>query len=143
MMTRSKGKENRYWAIQVVHVEDPPITSPAQLVLLAKQYFTQDKSIYTEFRMHKIRNKWMKEQMREHLDEMSGLTCAICRRKGLNPWTKDVKKRVVLDHIIEISQNGPWDDPNNFQVLCDQCNRKKNDRLQPRKGKNKSPLDIL
>jgi 5-methylcytosine-specific restriction endonuclease McrA len=69
----------------------------------------------------------MKKQMLEHLDEMGGLTCVICGRKGLNPWTEDVSKRAVLDHIIEIAVGGDWRDPNNFQVLCDCCNGKKND----------------
>ena len=130
MMTRSKGRQSRSWAVQVIHIQDPPPTSPAQLVLLAKQYSAQDKSIYTEFRMHKLRNKWMKIQMKEHLDEQNGLTCAHCQRKGLQPWTADVSMRAVLDHIVEIAANGKWNDPDNFQVLCDRCNSQKNDRFQ-------------
>jgi 5-methylcytosine-specific restriction endonuclease McrA len=129
MMTRSKGRLHRYWAVQVCHVDDPPPTSPAQLCLMAKHYFTQDKSIYTEFRMHKLRNKWMKLQMKTP-DELGGLTCAHCGRKGLNPWTPDVDQRAVLDHIVEICLGGDWRDPANFQVLCDRCNGQKNDRLQ-------------
>ena len=130
MMTRSKGKQSRSWAVQVCHIQDPPPTSSAQLVLLAKQYSAQDKSIYTEFRMHRMRNKWMKLQMREHLDEENGLTCAHCGRKGLQPWTDDISKRAVLDHIREIADGGDWRDPDNFQVLCDHCNGQKNDRFQ-------------
>ena len=61
---------------------------------------------------------------------MGGLTCVHCGRMGLQPWTEDVSKRAVLDHIVEISQNGPWNDPENFQVLCDRCNGLKNDRFQ-------------
>lgn len=133
-MTRSKGKRSRHWAIQVVHIEDPPITSPAHLVLLAKQYCAQDKGIYTEFRMHKIRHKWMKLQMKTP-DALGGLTCAKCKREGLKPWTKDIKERAVLDHVHEISLGGAWNDPQNFQVLCDRCNTRKNDRIQPRSGK--------
>lgn len=130
MMTRSKGRRSRDWAIQVCHIEDPPPTSAAQLCLLAKHYFAQDKSIYTEFRMHRIRNKWMKQQLREHKDEANGLTCAICQRKGLQPFTDKVEERAVLDHILEICLGGDWRDPNNFQVLCDRCNGQKNDKLQ-------------
>jgi 5-methylcytosine-specific restriction endonuclease McrA len=136
MMTRSKGKQCRSWAVQVVHIEDPPVNSAAHLCLLAKKYFTADKSIYTEFRMHKLRNKWMKLQIREHLDELGGLTCAHCHRKGLSPWTADVSMRAVLDHRIEIAANGKWNDPDNFQVLCDRCNGQKNDRFQ------KLPLSV-
>jgi len=129
-MTRSKGKQSRSWAVQVVHIKDPPINSAAHLCLLAKKYFTADKSIYTEFRMHKLRNKWMKIQMREHLDERGGLTCTDCKRMGLNPWTADDNMRAVLDHKTEIASNGKWNDSENFQVLCDRCNRQKNDRFQ-------------
>lgn len=130
MMTRSKGRQSRSWAVQVVHIEDPPVNSAAHLCLLSKKYFLEDKSIYSEFRMHKIRNKWMKLQMREHLDEQGGLTCTNCKRMGLNPWTPDVYMRAVLDHKIEIAMGGEWRDPENFQVLCDRCNNRKNDKLQ-------------
>ena len=130
MMTRSQGKQSRSWAIQVVHIQDPPINSAAHLCLLAKKYSSQDKDVYTHSRMHKRRNRWMKRQMKEHLDELGGLTCAICGKKGLQPWTNDVSKRAVLDHKTEIFLGGPWNDPSNFQVLCDRCNGQKNDKMQ-------------
>ena len=129
MMTRSKGKQSRSWAIQVVHIEDPPVNSAAHLCLLAKKYSAADKSIYTEFRMHRQRNKWMKLQMKTP-DELGGLTCSHCHRKGLSPWTADVNMRAVLDHKTEIANGGDWRDPENFQVLCDRCNGQKNDRFQ-------------
>ena len=129
MMTRSQGRRSRDWAVQVVHIEDPPPTSPAQLVLLAKQYCAQDKSIYTEFRMHKIRNRWMKQQMKQP-DLMGGLTCVHCGRMGLQPFKANSNDRAVLDHKLEICLGGDWRDPKNFQVLCDRCNGKKNDELQ-------------
>ena len=155
-MTRSKGRRSRDWAVQVCHIQDPPVNSAAQLCLLSKHYFSLDKSIYTEFRMHKIRNKWMRLQMKTP-DACGGLTCANCKQQGLSPWTEDVSKRAVLDHIVEIGIGGDWRDPNNFQVLCDRCNGKKNDELQRilRKGgelpypltpveiKFNSPFDIL
>lgn len=125
-MTRSEGKKFKSWIIQVVHVEEPHIRSSAALVLLAKKYFVLDKSIYTERRMHKLRNRWMKLQMKTSMDEMGGLTCQICGRKGLNPWTPDIHKKAVLDHCIEIAGGGDWRDPSNFQVLCNKCNDKKN-----------------
>ncbi len=128
-MSRSKGKQSRIWASQVVHIKNPPLTSPAQLVFLAKKYFPLDKTIYSEYRMHKIRKRWMKMQMKTP-DEEGGLTCAICGRKGLQPWTNDINRRAELDHIVEICNNGSWNDPANFQVLCHQCNDQKNDILQ-------------
>jgi 5-methylcytosine-specific restriction endonuclease McrA len=116
--------------MQVVHIEDPPVNSAAHLCLLSKKYFRADKGIYTEFRMHRLRNKWMKMQMREHLDEKGGLTCTYCKRQGLQPHTRDIRQRAVLDHIVEISLGGEWRDPTNFQVLCDCCNNQKNYRFQ-------------
>ena len=129
MMTRSNGKQSRSWAVQVVHIQDPPVNSAAHLCLLAKKYSSEDKGIYTEFRMHKLRNKWMKLQMKTP-DEKGGLTCSHCKRQGLQPWTDDVSKRAVLDHIREIADGGDWKDTSNFQVLCDRCNGQKNDRFQ-------------
>jgi len=129
-MTRSQGRRNRAWAVQVVHIADPDITTAAALALLAKKYCAEDKSIYTEYRMHRIRNRWMKEQLKVARDELGGLTCAICGKKGLNPWTSDIDNRAVLDHIIEITAGGSWSNPSNFQVACDFCNSIKNDNLQ-------------
>ena len=129
MMTRSKGKQSRSWAVQVVHIQDPPINSAAHLCLLAKKYSSQDRDIYTHSRMHKRRNRWMKRQMKQP-DLMRGLTCSHCGRMGLQPWTEDVNMRAVLDHKIDIALGGSWNDPSNFQVLCDRCNGKKNDLFQ-------------
>lgn len=130
MMTRSKSREIKSWATQVVHIKDPPINSAAHLCLLARKYFAADKSIYTETRMHFLRNKWMKIQMKEHMDEKNGLTCAQCKRQGLQPWTTDGNMQAVMDHKIEIAAGGAWRDPTNFQVLCHCCNNQKNDRFQ-------------
>jgi len=129
-MTRSQGKKSKSWVVQVVHVEEPHIRSAAALVLLAKKYFVLDKSIYTERRMHRLRNKWMRLQLKTNRDEAGGLTCNICGRKGLNPFTKYEKQLAVLDHIVEIGRNGSWYDPNNFQVACYCCNDRKNDKWQ-------------
>jgi 5-methylcytosine-specific restriction endonuclease McrA len=71
----------------------------------------------------------MKLQMKTP-DVCGGLTCANCKQQGLTPWTEDISKRAVLDHIVEIAADGRWNDPENFQVLCDRCNGQKNDRFQ-------------
>ena len=125
-MTRSKGKQCRTWATQVVHVQTPSIDSPAHLVLLAKHYSEQDSSIYTESRMSRIRKRWMKALLKT-VGEGEGLTCAICGRTGLDPHSKDPYRRdlATLDHIIDIGLNGAWNDPTNFQVACYQCNQRK------------------
>ena len=129
MMTRSIGKRSRDWVVQAVHITDPPIDSPAHLALLSKKYYALDKSIYNGFRMLRIRNKWMKKLMKTP-DDLGGLTCVHCGRKGLQPWAEHIKDKATLDHRIDIFKGGAWDDSTNFQVLCDSCNRKKSD-LKP------------
>ena len=123
-MTRSQGNKCRTWTVQVVHIQDPPITSPAHLALLAKHYTEQDKTIYSESRMGRVRRQWMKNLM---TTAKYGLTCAICGRKGLDPYSKDPYRRdlATLDHIVDIGAGGPWRDPTNFQVACYSCNQRK------------------
>lgn len=124
-MTRSESKASLSWVKQTVCMEEPPSTSPASLVLLAKQYFLLDKSIYTEHRMKRVRNRWMKLQLKINKDEAGGLTCAICGRRGLNPWDKNKDLMATLDHRISLVNGGPWNDPANFQVACARCNNHK------------------
>jgi 5-methylcytosine-specific restriction endonuclease McrA len=112
-----------------VSSDDPPIDSPAQLVLLARKYSQEDKNIYTGRRMKHLRDKWMKLQMKTP-DAAGGLTCQHCGRKGLQPWAPDIRDKAVLDHIVEITNNGSWRDPSNFQVLCDECNSRKNSHMR-------------
>ncbi len=112
--------------MQVVHVTNPDVASAANLTLLSQHYFALDKSIYTDWRMAHVRRKWMKQQM-ETPDELGGLTCAICGRKGLKPWTTP---KATLDHIVNIGHGGAWNDPSNFQVACEKCNNDKNSKLQ-------------
>ena len=125
-MTRSQGKQCRLWASQVVHISTPPINSPAHLVLLTKHYAEQDKSMYSESRMGRIRNRWMKNLMKDVVVG-KGLTCAICGCEKLFPHSKDPYRRnlATLDHIIDIAAGGDWRDPSNFQVACYQCNQTK------------------
>lgn len=136
--SRTYGKSIRLRAMQQVFIQDPPITSPAALVLLAKQYLSLDRSIYTHFRMTHVRNAWMREQLKTNKDAKGGLTCAICGRIGLNPFAEHKKRQATLDHILELSKGGKWNDPNNFQVACHQCNGlKSNDPKGKRNQKKK------
>ena len=125
-MTRSKATQCRTWRIQVVHIQDPPIDSAAHLVLLAKMYSQQDKTIYSESRMSRIRNRWMKMMM-VNTEPGKGLTCAICGKSGLFPHSRDPYRRnlATLDHIKDIGSGGVWNDPTNFQVACYNCNQQK------------------
>ncbi len=128
-MTRSRGRMTQAWLAQVVHIEEPHVTSAANLVLLSKQYFAADKSIYSDWRMCHIRKKWMRQQMKTP-DALGGLTCAICGKQGLKPSGSDLQNFATLDHIVEITKGGKWNDPSNFQVACRQCNSYKNVKLQ-------------
>jgi len=129
MTVRANARKARQWAIQVVHISDPPLSSPAALALLSKKYFTLDKSIYSESRMTRLRNKFMKQQMKTP-DEKGGLTCTICGHKGCLPRTNDKNKLATVDHIVELKCGGPWDDPNNFRVACYPCNIHRNNVQQ-------------
>ncbi len=74
----------------------------------------------------------MKRKMKTP-DELGGLTCAICGRKGLLPRNTTLKNLATLDHITDIELGGSWRDPSNFQVACKDCNHRKNNRKQKQK----------
>ncbi len=133
-MTRSKGKKgNLLWVAQVVHISEPPVSSPAALALLAKHYYALDRSIYSELRMTRLRNKWMRLQMKSP-DSEGGLICALCGKKGLKYQGATRKgEKATLDHIVEIVSGGDWRDTSNFQVACYACNTNKNTLMQKRK----------
>lgn len=126
-MTRAIAKAIKDRIGQVVHIENPPSTSAANLVLLARHYFVLDRSIYSESRMGRIRKKWMNQQVKNAGKD--GLTCAICGRKKLRLDPKNKNKLATLDHIVSINDGGSWDDPNNFQVACFLCNSNKEKNL--------------
>lgn len=114
-------KAIRKWSGQSVFVSDPHIHSAASLVLLVKHYLTLDRTIYTTSRMDKVRRKWIRKLMKTP-DELGGLTCQLCGKKGLKPSTNNKHKLATMDHIIELSKGGRWNDPNNFRVACYFCN---------------------
>jgi 5-methylcytosine-specific restriction endonuclease McrA len=124
MSIRAAGKQTLRWAKQTVLTDDPPTTAAAAMVLLSRKLFLQDRTVFTESRMLRFRTRWMKEQMKTP-DEKGGLTCAICGRKGLNPFTKDKNKLATLDHIVELKANGAAFDTSNFQIACYRCNGQK------------------
>jgi 5-methylcytosine-specific restriction endonuclease McrA len=127
MSIRAEGRISRRWARQTVLTEDPPVSSPAAMVLLVRKYFLLDKTIFSERRMLHIRTRWMKEQVKSSriLFHSSKLRCKICGRGGLDPFTQDKNKLATLDHIVELDKGGSWNDPSNFQVACYRCNGRK------------------
>jgi 5-methylcytosine-specific restriction endonuclease McrA len=124
MSIRASSKRIKELAEQTIHIQDPPTTSRASLVLLYKLYSKYDKTLYKESRMSKIRNRWMKMLMKTP-DEKGGLTCSICGKKGLLPVTPHRDKLATLDHIVELKYNGEWADPHNFRVACYLCNTRR------------------
>lgn len=121
MTAIQEHKAIRKWAKQIVFVSEPHIHSAAALVLLSRQYLKLDKTVYTTSRMDKVRRKWIRKLMQTP-DEKGGLTCQICGRKGLKPKCKNRRNLATLDHVVELSKGGQWDNPNNFQVACYVCN---------------------
>jgi 5-methylcytosine-specific restriction endonuclease McrA len=115
------------------------MTSPtaANLVLLTREYIKADRTIYSNRRMQRIRDKWMKKMMKTP-DEKGGLTCALCGKKGLLPNVKDKNKVATLDHVVDIGVGGSWRNPENFQVACYTCNTGKDKR----KAKSSLTLQI-
>jgi 5-methylcytosine-specific restriction endonuclease McrA len=69
----------------------------------------------------KIRRSWMKTQ--ETIYGKGNLTCAICGKSNLDPWSRDKINLATCDHIRPFSKAPHlWDDVNNFQVACHKCN---------------------
>ena len=133
-MTRYQSVVSLRWVVQAVHIPDPPVNSAAALALLAKKYFGEDKSIYTDFRMLRFRRKWIKQLMQTP-DSEGGLTCSMCGRKGLLPSSHNKNKVATLDHIRGIGNGGKWNDTSNFRVACWKCNQKENAIFQRTKNK--------
>ena len=130
-MTRARAKNVVERMAQKVFSKEPPLTSPASLALLNKKYFELDKTVYSNSRMSSLRKRWFKLQMKTP-DELNGLTCNICGKKGLLPDAPNLNDRATLDHVFEVGLGGEWNNPSNFQTACYRCNSFKNKKLQQR-----------
>lgn len=72
----------------------------------------------------RLRDKWMTQQ--EEIHGKVNLTCSICGKTNLDPWTKDMNKIATIDHIIPVKRAPHlWAEQSNFQITCYQCNQKK------------------
>lgn len=140
-MSRADAREfQSKWLAPQVLIQDPPVTSLAALTLLQRKYHSEDKSHMDWLRLMKFR-AWRMNQLMKTPDAKGGLTCAKCKKQGLQPWAGNKKKHIVatLDHIIPIVEGGAWNDPNNTQILCYQCANKKSHGEGPKetpKGKS-------
>lgn len=126
-MKRGEARQFRKSISPNIYVNVPPISSPVALLLLNKKYYAADTSIYSDFRMMRIRNKWIRSQF-ALADKSVGISCAICGKKNLVLYSPDRTHVATLDHIVSISHGGSWNDPSNFQIVCYRCNQKK-DRI--------------
>jgi 5-methylcytosine-specific restriction endonuclease McrA len=97
----------------------------ASLVMLNRSYASKDVSIYNWKIWLKLRDKWMKEQIKL-VGGKENLTCAICGRKDLDPWTKNKSCLATIDHIVSVHRAPHlWNVPSNFQLTCRSCNEVK------------------
>jgi hypothetical protein len=123
----SRSHQN-IWSGKRFQVAYEPVHShdPANLVLLSREFQNQDDSRYTDLKMLTIRHAWMRQQ--EEVHGKRELTCYICGKKHLNPWSKSKKRLATLDHVEPIAKSPHrWNDPTNFQVACFMCNSVKRD----------------
>lgn len=61
--------------------------------------------------------------LRMEILERNGFTCQLCGRTGgdPDPTTSDSKVRLVIDHVVPVSQGGS-NERENLRVLCTACN---------------------
>lgn len=77
----------------------------------------------------KIRDNWFLEQQKEKNTKL--FSCALCNRRGLDPFTKDKNHLATIDHIKPVSKFPDlWNCSSNFQIACYPCNTKKGNSHQ-------------
>lgn len=105
--------------IEHVHyIPDNP-HSAGGLYLLTKHFYKKDKTRYSDLKMKRIRDRYMKELARQN----EFLTCWLCGRNDLQIGLPESHPQVAtLDHFIPISMGGEWNDEENFRVACRTCN---------------------
>ena len=107
-----------------VHYEPCDAHQPGALVMLNRHYANKDVSCYNWKVWLRIRDRWMKDQ--EVVYGKANLTCAICGKTHLDPFTKDKNKIATIDHVLPVKRMPHlWREPSNFQVACYHCNMKK------------------
>ena len=75
------------------------------------------------------RRRYVSSRLKEYVLERDDATCQICgiSRRLLDSYMDGLGDYLLLeiDHITPVASGGRGDDPDNLQVLCWRCNRKK------------------
>ena len=80
--------------------------------------------VFKKYRWKRIRKRWMK--MQEEIHGRGNLTCSICGKTNLNPWSDAIENKATCDHIKPMSKAPHlWNVFENFQVACVYCNGSK------------------
>lgn len=106
----------RRWYRHVVFSSTPEASSFAGLVLLSRQYYRQDHSIYSDLRMSFISRRWLKKRKQAEGE----LRCWKCQR--LLDLDGPRRQKATVDHQPPIKDGGCWYDESIFRVACMPCN---------------------
>lgn len=109
-------------------------TSYASQIMLRRQLLKQAVLAgdeYSRFKWGPFRDKIFKRLQHVKVP----INCVYCKRKNLEPFTKDRNKMATLDHIMPISKGGKVFDLENLTIACDTCNRGKKDKLPDKQTK--------
>ena len=94
---------------------------------LQKIGFQTTTRAYNEANQRKL----MSPQLRRQILERDGYACKYCGKYLPNG------EGAEIDHIFPVSKGGKTV-PNNLQTLCRECNRKKSDKIYPKRARQKN-----
>ncbi|MBP0973628.1 MAG: HNH endonuclease [Oscillospiraceae bacterium] len=93
----------------------------------AKERFTQARQ--ERERKDTAKRRYVSSRLKEYVLERDDATCQICgiSKRLLDNYMDGLGDYLLLeiDHITPVASGGRGDDPDNLQVLCWRCNRKK------------------
>lgn len=87
-----------------------------------------------------VTGRGISPQLRNEILERNGYTCQSCGAGpgDIDPYNRNRKVRLHIDHIIPVSQSGTKD-PENLRVLCSACNQGRSNIQTP----SETALNIL
>ena len=89
----------------------------------------QERARQERERMETAKRRYVSNQLKEYVLKRDHATCQICgiSRELLDHYMDGLGDYLLLeiDHINPVVSGGRGDDPDNLQVLCWRCNRKK------------------
>lgn len=106
--------------------DNPNTTSRAAYILLInKLYHLSETAVHRSVWLN-FRDKWFMKLLRAGVE----MKCVYCEETNLDPFTKDLKRLITVDHILPLSRGGNLFDENNFDLCCYTCNQKKGTRTK-------------